>query len=482
MAHDETGRGSNKLIISLLAVLIIILIVLIFTITPFRNIVFPAKSAPEITLVLAEIPEWDEELEVYRFLVEARVTGYPEPQVQFNRNDDLSELLPNHTMILLAKNERFTVLASAVNSLGTSESSLELIANEAEFARLASNEAMVNAGSETTDRDSDDISLSEESSDESERDRLARVDPAPRITAVIYEDENITDLTGRGDLSPLGNIFIDFIEEGHEFTLLVDWGEASGRSVYFNETHGDIAGPPYVTDDRIIFRWNSPSNTEGDLEPLYATVSVEIRTGGGIYTDKITIGIVLEPVIAGEEPAGFITRTVSIPASPSLSGYIVEETEARTGTIMIGDDSANKQIKGYLTFDLSVLAGVDASRITRTALRITHVNKSGNPQSIFGYINYYVYEYGPELDLDDFTANGRRRINFTAGAIELFLRDLNYNFASLTLKEELQRAIDLGYNRLQVKMKIGAPTNNDGVQDILQFHPAVAFLDVTFAE
>jgi len=470
MADEGSEVKGNKLAIPLLAVLIILLLVLIFTITPLRSILFPEKSAPEINLVLAEFPEWDEELTAYKFLVEARITGNPVPEVHFSRNDDLIEAGQNRSLIHLEAGEKYILEATAINSQGTAEAFIELIADEAEIASLSGDVAADNTADETTDGDVADISSSEESSEENE------TAFPPRITEVIYKGENITALVGRGDSPPAENISIDYIEEEHEFTILVDWGEDFGRRSASNlVSHGRLGygGVFDVSEDIFIISWIAPANDEGSIEPLYANISFKIQTKEeDNFSDKITIGIALEPVIASIIPREELF--LGIAADNSLSGYVTSEGLVRTGTILVGDNDTNNQIKGYLTFNLSRLAGVTSEQISRASIRFNYVNKSGNPEGFARFVDFKVYNYGTTLDPGDFAIGGSRfqmigTTSFSTGST-----------AQGSLITELQRAIDSRSNRLQVKIGLDGDTDSDGAWDIFQFNPAMVFLEVHY--
>lgn len=472
MADEGSQRKGNRLIAPLLVVIIVLLAVVLFTATPLRNIIFPEKTAPEITLALVEIPAWDEEQGVYSFLVEAAVAGNPAPDVSFSRNDDLTGAGPNRSFVFLEPGETFLLEATATNTEGTAEASFELIADEAEFARLMGDETADHTADDPEDSDTDEDGLPEESADEGEDDLTESTDPGPRIIDVIYRGESIIALTGWGDSPPVEYIPCEYVEEEHEFTFMVSWGEdGESRSANITAPLGRL-GPHRdfnIYNDVLIASWYSPASTGGSLDPLETTVQLEVATNMGAYTDRRTIGIVLEPVAVA-----VAIMEESIPADSGLSGYVTSRDYVRTGTVMVGDDNANTQIKGYLTFNLSSLSGISSERITAAEIRFSHVNKSGNPEGFSRFVDFKVFNYGTILEPADFAIGGSRF--YQAGAASFGTGST----ARGSLINELQHALDVGRSRIQIKIGLDEVTDNDGAWDNFQFNPGNVYLDVEY--
>ncbi|HED24890.1 MAG TPA: hypothetical protein ENN91_07170 [Firmicutes bacterium] len=472
MADEGSQKKGSRLVVPLLVAIIVLLAVVLFTVTPLRNIIFPEKTAPEITLALVELPSWDEEQGVYSFLVEAAVTGNPAPDVSFSRNDDLTGAGPNRSFVFLEPGETFLLEATATNTEGIAEAVIELIADEAEFAGLMGDETADHTADDPADSDTTEDGSPEESADGGEDDLPDEAAPGPHIIDVIYRGESIIALTGWGDSPPVEYIPCEYAEEEHEFTFLVSWGEDGGsRSVSANISHGRLGNHEVfdVNQDRFIVSWLPPASTGGSLDPLEATVQFRISTNSGAYTEKRTIGIVLEPVV-------FSVATIkeSIPADSALSGYVTSRDYVRTGTVMVGDDNANSQIKGYLTFNLSSLSGISSERITAAEIRFSHVNKSGNPEGFSCFVDFKVFNYGTILEPADFAIGGSRF--YQAGAAS-FGTGLTARGSLIT---ELRRVIDAGGTRLQVKIGLDEVTDNDGAWDNFQFNPGNVFLDVEY--
>ncbi|MGM0368383.1 MAG: hypothetical protein ACQEP2_07430 [Actinomycetota bacterium] len=167
--------------------------------------------------------------------------------------------------------------------------------------------------------------------------------------------------------------------------------------------------------------------------------------------------------------------SLSIEADSDLSGYIIKDTETRAGIVMVGDWDNNKQIKGYLTFDLSYFEDISSIELRNAVLRYTHINKAGNPENFSSVVDFKEYNYGSSLDPVDFAVGGRRI--FTVNISE-FLSPLEVS--STTLIEALETIINTGHPDFQIKIGLNSTTNNDSIGDFYQFHPSSVFLDLEF--
>lgn len=85
------------------------------------------KTKPMLDLSVLAGPTADENGN-YSYVVEVKVQGFPEPVVKFNRDDSNGSLGKNITTITLAEGEKFILTATAENSEGKEEKSIELSA------------------------------------------------------------------------------------------------------------------------------------------------------------------------------------------------------------------------------------------------------------------------------------------------------------------------------------------------------------------
>lgn len=83
-------------------------------------------SLPTIKLSISSGPTRDAEDNLCIYKVKATVTGNPEPEVSFSRNDNSGSSSTNETTINLYNGEEYTLSARAENSEGTDETSIVL--------------------------------------------------------------------------------------------------------------------------------------------------------------------------------------------------------------------------------------------------------------------------------------------------------------------------------------------------------------------
>lgn len=83
------------------------------------------RTAPTIQLKILSGPK-DSGLGLYSYIIEAIVDGYPEPTVEFNRDDSGDSSGKNKVTIKLAENEEFTLTAKAKNTEGEVKASILL--------------------------------------------------------------------------------------------------------------------------------------------------------------------------------------------------------------------------------------------------------------------------------------------------------------------------------------------------------------------
>ncbi len=298
----------------------------------------------------------------------------------------------------------------------------------------------------------------------------------PQIIKVFYLSDDMTEFLKREALPVL------YAREEHDFIIIAQ--DADGDEMVFNinADHGEVANIERVDNESVSFTWISPDNVEGSIEPLSTNIEVTVRDTAG-SEDLFNISIALlpaldtEPVVPMAEDARR-RESVSIAAGSSLSGYIIKDTEVRTGIIMVGDWTNNMQIKGYLTFDLSDFRSFSSNAvINEVNIRFTHINKSGSPELLSNRIDFKAFDYGDSLDAGDFAVGGTHFISIGTGVFA----GGSAEFGSSTLLSQIQAAISAGRERFQVKMGLASATDTDGVSDLFQCHPETVFLDINYS-
>ncbi len=129
------GKGRITLIILSVLILMMIVILVVF-VSPLRQVFFEDKSEPNLALELVEGPLYAPEEEHFIFTVEARVSGNPQPDITFNRDDSLGALGPHQVMIYLSDGESFSLRAEAKNSHGEATETIELVARLSDHIEL----------------------------------------------------------------------------------------------------------------------------------------------------------------------------------------------------------------------------------------------------------------------------------------------------------------------------------------------------------
>jgi hypothetical protein len=125
----STMPGNNKLTTMLIIVgslIVVLLLVIIIFISPLSKFIFPEEKAPTLALVVTEPPTLDATTGKYLVVVEALVTGNPEPEVLFNRNDGLGTVERHQALLLLDEDESFMLTAIAANKIGEAKAALEI--------------------------------------------------------------------------------------------------------------------------------------------------------------------------------------------------------------------------------------------------------------------------------------------------------------------------------------------------------------------
>ena len=158
------------------------------------------------------------------------------------------------------------------------------------------------------------------------------------------------------------------------------------------------------------------------------------------------------------------TETVSFGSLPILSlsksewGHMIKDDSiCRNSTckIMVGDYMNNKPFRGFVSFDISGLAG---RNVYDVVLVFGNPTQKGDPASIISQISLEIVDWGSDnLELEDYFILGTLLHNFT---------NPNFFFSFGSLANELQDAIDSGKDRFQLRISNpGLLTNNNNTTD-----------------
>jgi len=358
------------------SVIIMLVLVLIFFLSPLSVIFFPSENAPTLALVVTEPPMLDATTGKYRVVVEALVTGNPEPEVLFNRNDGLGAVERHQALLLLDEDESFMLTAIAANKIGEAKAALEINSSVAVGER----------------------------------------------TEVIVA-ENRPDSNPGNTQDSSNNQVDNNIPEGNELEANINEPAGNDNNV------GDAAEAPAEAN-------NDDQGNNGENQ------GTEREYGNA-----------------------------NITASPSLSGCILQDTEVKTGVIMVGDATNNKQIKGFLSCDISEYIRLNGFQIYEGELIITNIIKTGKPTEFASTMIIEYTNYGSTLVLPDFYSDRVHILGYDTASI-----GDNMGIMYHDGEDSFRRYFNPHRTRIQYMFTLNGTTDFDGVVDAFVFYPAKAEL------
>ena len=472
--QEKAKKGNVLLPITI--VLLIFILVLLFFLSPFKEMIFPSALEPELTLSVVESVGPNSETGLYRVVVAAAVEGNPEPQVTFTRNDGVGEMAANHTLVLLEEGETYLLRALATNTEGSAEAELELFAGIAVGAFSdgtgTDGDSVVDESALASDEDEDGTDASSETEPdegEGEADTDGEAVPAgPRIVNILLVvGMDVLDLLGHPDESyPMR-----YEEDTHRFLVNVEYEGDGDLDFQVEATHGiiDRVGPGMVAEGApenlqpFVFVWRSPSNPAGNLEALNVRLTISATDPFGSCDTKI-IQIALLP-----EPEDRPEMTSSYDPITTLTGQVNEDgpvfkssDSSGAPSFYVGDLATNIKVKGFVSFDISELAGKNIIS-ARLNMRGTAV---GTPAAYSSNLRISSTNYGSSLDSADFSSPTSFIRGFRPGFNDL-------SFSNDQLRDYLQAVATAGGRYAQFVLAYEGIANNgaaDGrsilVQDV----------------
>lgn len=524
MSGEREGKGNRRVIILGISVLLLLLVVVLAT--PLKEWIFVSRSAPTIELEIIE-GELDEETGLYGYLVGAMVTGRPAPDVLFNRNDGIGEVESNHTLILLLEGDNFLLQATASNALGSAAASLDLSGG------------IENVTSSDTDAETQGII---------EGHLVYPSEGVPPDLIVVAEnlstgqeyfaDGVITDskyATGFGFVIPVppGNYHVYAFNPGDDYRAYYDEYVQSNYTVDSHEKIVVAITAGLHVDDAIVGNWwivpedssNQPpviSGIDFSADTLYtdesytATARASDPDGDTLsYSWQLTRGgwLIAEstgnplnftaPSEAGEYQfrvvvsdgrgveadysetvsiSHLISEYVAVP-TPSETGHIIKDHEANSHDfVYAGDLNDNRMVRAFISFDIGPLAGAS---INEVELRLKNPNELGDP-SVFhhGSLGLWVgvVHWGARpLQRSDYGIYGLAISSYTDYDITL---QSTMGESNEKLAQELQKAIDEGKNRFQIRLHFAkdSSSNNNNLADAVWYGYQNITLTVLYEE
>lgn len=232
------------------------------------------------------------------------------------------------------------------------------------------------------------------------------------------------------------------IRAGQSFTL--SWLVSGAETVALDQGIGTV--PPMGT---VVV---SPSVT--------TTYRIMASASGAIATASVTVTV--EPV-----------QVVVLTPDPSLSGYVRFSGYAQYGEIYVGDDEADRGIRGFLTYNL--LSIPEEAVVTRVIVDLSgYEAQYDDPFPGMGCLSAFEHPYN--------TLQGQYRIQGIPGAVHQWcgLTELDAPVESAGLRDLLQ--VRLGEDRAQLRLQFAdRESDGDGTRDFLRWRdPGLPTLTVEY--
>jgi len=338
------------------------------------------------------------------------------------------------------------------------------------------NESSPAGNSSSDSSNADQEESAEDSSQASSNDNDDQSDNAsennpPQITRIIYSGQDI--IGGSGSLS------VSYQQGLHEFEITAKEPEGENIDLKVSAGLGTITEIVILEPGIFRFIWSVPEAPSGAVDPIGTALDLIVLDVNGNRT-TYRIEIILTPpeqedqIFEPVEEASI--GSIILKASNELSGMVIEDDQAYTGTIFIGDDPQNRVLKGYISFDISDLTSVEADSISKVNLRFDSVRSINVPFHISNTVIFKVFYYGNSLDLQDYYDNGV--VFATTDAMNF--GGTNKIINSGHLGTRLKLAIEENKQWFQISIRLDGNSNNDDGYDTFQIKPKDVYLDIDF--
>jgi len=411
-------------------------------------------EAPTIKLEIYEGPIFSEEDQVCYYEIEAIVAGTPEPDIEFTLDDNVSLLATEKARVVLNdSSDTYTLNVTAINSEGTTSASMNLSWGCEE--EVVSEEGMEEFEEETTE---DEEEADEDGEEEIQEGEVLEGDPFPPELSIYIHDGPF--------YSAADNVCYYIIASemyGNPYPKLT-WSKNDSSSMPAGMTQVNLReGETYTLTA-------TASSVEGTV-----TRTIDLRWG--CDGEEVADG-------DGDDEEDNVISNYSIPLVDSESGNIrfsVDDDSwdfSGTGSnyIFVGEigQTGVGGAIGFLSFDISSLEGV---KVLESKLLVSHSNDIGNTSR---YNKFYIGSMHWGVGQP-----GRSELDGTVlRVIAIFSSELtNISFSNTALNEELQKAIDSGWNRFQMKLYFsGTTVNDDGIADGRFFEKNKTYLKIDYEE
>jgi hypothetical protein len=240
---------------------------------------------------------------------------------------------------------------------------------------------------------------------------------------------------------------------GVEYTVSVAATDPDGDSLSYQWS---VAGGTIEDSSTNPIKWTTP-NTPGDYD-----ITVEASDGnGGTATKTETVTVLLNIVSA------------NLPLVVAEGGYIEQGGITGVGSYLYaGDTAAKRPCKGFASFNITGISGAEIQSATLTF----HITKRYHDPSFYGDLYINVVDWGAEsITQADFGTSGIPIEGFSSSG------DGNITCNANKLKEELQKAIDDGKSRFQIRIHFTGPfSDNDAEIDGWKYNQSSVNLHIEY--
>ncbi len=250
----------------------------------------------------------------------------------------------------------------------------------------------------------------------------------------------------------------DVDKEAPTISLAIYEGPTLDGSICYYRIEATVTGSPTISfsKDDSGGAWGSKKvqiniNNPGDTYNLTATAT----NSEGSVTDSITLS--WGCAVPAPDP---IVKNVDKGVDASLSGYIIVTQGIYINSqINVGDSTNNLPVNAYLSFDIEDPGDIDGITIKDVSMIIPIALIKNNPELVPGFkVIIGVCDYGNSLDYPADQTNpdyiGVKTLDATNPLAD-------FNFSTNTLKNELQKAVDVDKKWFQIKIGLFDTSAND---------------------
>lgn len=473
MDKDQSDHKRKRLFIALIVVVALLVLTLLFLFTPLKVIFYSPQSAPAISLEIVEGPVLDEDTGLYCIVVEAVVFGKPEPKVIFNRNDGFEETEKNLSLILLEEGASFLLKATASNSLGSAEASLEITAGEAGADEEAKAEDSAEVPTIILSIDAGPLYSSDDDVCYYHIKATVTGSPLPKI-------EWSRDDSAGGLGSDMARVNLHDPSETYSLTATASNSEGTVTATinlawgcnrppvisqiilmgtyYTGLEYGVSAAATDPDGDTLSYNWSVDGGSIDN--PGGSSIKWTMPDAPGLYTITVVVDDGKGGRAEKKETVNVLPTSVASLLQVHGGGIIVRDEYALKDTrVRIGDSLHNKPVRGFLSFDLWGVAG---KVIVSAEIKFNNYAITNDPYDIIekiwvesvywgtGYIEQADYDIPGvmlgEYDMPTFICSGD------------------------TLVDELNRALRDGRTVFQIRLRHkGYQTNNNNSWDTIWY-------------